>query len=602
MSRTIQFRRLGASTVANTIGANGEIIINTTKKTLTVHDGSTPGGFALLSEATSSVDQFARDVANTATDIANTATGNITVLQGVDATQNTNIAITGGVAQNAYDKANAAFDYANTIVSDTQIDPVARDTANAAFNEANNVTIVAEAAFNQANSVYLPSVTRLNTINSGASAYLFDQYTGNNPDIFIRAGETIAFNLNVIGHPFLIRESVDGAPYSIGLTHVSTTGVVSTELSAQAQVSGTLYWKVPAELAGNTYVYQCQIHGGMVGNIVIEIPNQANSAINLAQAAYDYANTIVSDTQIDQYARDEANTASNNIVVLQGVNDTQNTDIANATNLAQAAFDQANTGGTANVTGNISIESTNSAINFVSNSSGDGQGYSTIELIPDTNATSNQYLIIDPTIPSHIHIRAGGTQDDSGAELFLGGENSYFKVSSGLNPPVAISSNQNVWTFNTDGTVFFPDFTSQTTAFTVNPTLDYTVTNNLKVESGIQVNYENIANATGTVTHNCANGQIFYHTTPSSNWTANFTNLQLVNGYSTTLTLVINQDATGYIANTILIDNSVTTIKWQGNTEPIPSNNSIDVLTFNLLKTGFNNGEVIILGQLTNFG
>lgn len=61
--------------------------------------------------------------------------------------------------------------------------------------------------------------------------------------------------------------------------------------------------------------------------------------------------------------------------------------------------------------------------------SGDGLGYSTLELVPDNNLYSNnQYLIIDPTAPSHIHIRAGGTQDNSNADLFLGGEKNYVRV------------------------------------------------------------------------------------------------------------------------------------------------------------------------------
>jgi hypothetical protein len=54
MSRTIQFRRLGASTLANTTGANGELIIDSTNQTLTIHDGVTRGGRSLaLSAATS---------------------------------------------------------------------------------------------------------------------------------------------------------------------------------------------------------------------------------------------------------------------------------------------------------------------------------------------------------------------------------------------------------------------------------------------------------------------------------------------------------------------------------------------------------------------
>lgn len=134
---------------------------------------------------------------------------------------------------------------------------------------------------------------------------------------------------------------------------------------------------------------------------------------------------------------------------------------ANSANvLAQAAFNAANSAG--GPTGNIIINSSNSEINFVSNSSGDGFGFSTIQLKPDTNAYDDSYLIIDPTYPSHIHIRAGGTQDNSLTQLFLGGENSHFKVGSGPNPPVNISSNNNIWSFNTDGTLSFPNNTLDT--------------------------------------------------------------------------------------------------------------------------------------------
>jgi hypothetical protein len=62
-------------------------------------------------------------------------------------------------------------------------------------------------------------------------------------------------------------------------------------------------------------------------------------------------------------------------------------------------------------------------------SSGDGSGYSTIKLDPDNTLETDQYIIIDPTGPNHIHIRAGGEQDNSGAELILGAEKTNVKVS-----------------------------------------------------------------------------------------------------------------------------------------------------------------------------
>lgn len=115
---------------------------------------------------------------------------------------------------------------------------------------------------------YLPAITALNVTNSGAIAYLFDQYSGNNPQIYAINGTTIAFRLNVTGHPFLIQDNT-GNNYSIGLVHVSADGTVVTGASAQGQTSGTLYWKVPTSISGN-YRYQCSIHGAMVGTITIK--------------------------------------------------------------------------------------------------------------------------------------------------------------------------------------------------------------------------------------------------------------------------------------------------------------------------------------------
>jgi len=138
-----------------------------------------------------------------------------------------------------------------------------------------------------ANANTKTGVTTLAVTNSGSAAYLFDQYSGNNPDIYLHPGQTIAFNINATGHPFLIRESSGGTLYNVGLTHISTTGVVTTGSDAQAKQTGTLIWKVPFNLIGNTYVYQCQVHSAMVGNLIIQ---------NTVTAAFAAANTAAGDS------------------------------------------------------------------------------------------------------------------------------------------------------------------------------------------------------------------------------------------------------------------------------------------------------------------
>ena len=119
--------------------------------------------------------------------------------------------------------------------------------------------------------IYLPAITMLNVTNNGASSYRFDQYgVADNPTVYAINGTTIAFNLNTLTatHPVLIQD-FSGTNYSVGLIHVSTTGVVSTGAAAQDKTSGTLYWKIPSSISGS-YRYQCSLHAGMVGVISIK--------------------------------------------------------------------------------------------------------------------------------------------------------------------------------------------------------------------------------------------------------------------------------------------------------------------------------------------
>ena len=201
-------------------------------------------------------------------------------------------------ADSAESYANSGFVVANLAFSTANFAFLAANTADAKAVTAGSY---ANSGFTQANSNYISAVTRLTVTNSGASAYLIDQYTGNNPSIYVSGGETIAFHLNGIsGHPFMIRVSSGGANYDTGLTHVANNGTVTTQSSAQGQVAGTLYWKVPFDIVGSTYVYQCSAHAGMVGNVVIQQPasfvaSNTTLAFVTANAAFSAANSAAGD-------------------------------------------------------------------------------------------------------------------------------------------------------------------------------------------------------------------------------------------------------------------------------------------------------------------
>jgi len=130
--------------------------------------------------------------------------------------------------------------------------------------------------------------------------------------------------------------------------------------------------------------------------------------------------------------------------------------------------------GSLGVTGSLSIDSPGpgtidfgdgSQIQSIPTSSGDGYGYTTLTLTPDTSIASDQYIILDPTTPNHIHIRAGGTIDSSSAYLYLGGEKSNivvrnlddsFNEKHWVQINTQTGSTQSTWVFNDDGDLTVP--------------------------------------------------------------------------------------------------------------------------------------------------
>ena len=103
----------------------------------------------------------------------------------------------------------------------------------------------------------------------------------------------------------------------------------------------------------------------------------------------------------------------------------------------------------------------NSIIQSVANNAGDGSGLSTLNLYPDNSTGDDRYLIIDPTGPNHIHIRAGGAQDASNVLLYLGGEQAYVQIDDAVHE-VQIGSYDNAnatsyyWRFENDGQLTIP--------------------------------------------------------------------------------------------------------------------------------------------------
>jgi len=116
---------------------------------------------------------------------------------------------------------------------------------------------------------------------------------------------------------------------------------------------------------------------------------------------------------------------------------------------------------------------------------------------------------------------------------------------------------------------------------------------------GTNEEFATLTSSTGTVNHDCSAGHIFYHTTPSSDFSVNLINLTLSAEHATTISIVINQGATAYTITSLEIAGSPVTIKWQGNNTPSGTSSGIDNFTFSILNDG---GTYVVLGQSVSFG
>lgn len=227
------------------------------------------------------------------------------------------------------------------------------DQANLAFDQANSANILAQAAFNKANTNPASGSNGWVQFNDGGSlgANASLTYNKTTETLYVKnldIGDDLTIVNNIITSGDLIPTELGqniGDPnsrwYNLymdgGIYASGTFGNPGQILSSDGY--GVLKWVDPpnANVDGNVVVYAIDPTARQL----------ANDATILAQAAYNQANTGGGGgggSGIDQYARNTANTAYNSTLYLQLVNNAQNTSISNLQTFAQAAFNQANTG------------------------------------------------------------------------------------------------------------------------------------------------------------------------------------------------------------------------------------------------------------------
>ena len=101
--------------------------------------------------------------------------------------------------------------------------------------------------------------------------------------------------------------------------------------------------------------------------------------------------------------------------------------------------------------------------------------------------------------------------------------------------------------------------------------------------------YTLITSATGTVEHDYAESGVFFHSSISANFTANFTNVPAVDsadGNAVSVVLILEQGATAYLPTAVQIAGSAQTIKWANGAAPVPTSTAgkIDIFSFTFVR------------------
>lgn len=123
--------------------------------------------------------------------------------------------------------------------------------------------------------------------------------------------------------------------------------------------------------------------------------------------------------------------------------------------------------------------------------------------------------------------------------------------------------------------------------------------NHVAMDKGVEERFQTLTGATGTVTHDCVHGNVFFHTAPAANFTANFTNLDLSEEHAKNVVITIDQDATSYMPTAVQIGGDAQTINWQGNSAPSGTDSGVDIITFSILNDA---GSYIVLGMAISYG
>ena len=128
-------------------------------------------------------------------------------------------------------------------------------TTSSSTNTSGTSTATADSGTSTGTADVTATTFNINVTAANSQDYTFSgDVAGNDPTINIKVGDTIVFNVNAPGHPFYLK---------------TQAGVGTGDLVGGVTNNGTTNGSITFTPDEGVYYYQCSLHGGMFGSIIV---------------------------------------------------------------------------------------------------------------------------------------------------------------------------------------------------------------------------------------------------------------------------------------------------------------------------------------------
>jgi hypothetical protein len=198
---------------------------------------------------------------------------------------------------------------------------------------------------------------------------------------------------------------------------------------------------------------------------------------------------------------------------------------------------------------------------------------------------NDAYLV---TVGKDLYVGAvGGT--DYPSELKLFSQNEW------ENPQITVHAGSQV-TFNTSS---FTEGYMYEFSGSAKYKNDVTVDDFLNIGSVNERIVQNVSGGTETYEFDYNSGSVYYLTSSLGDNVYNVSNVPTENNQAISITFILKQELTPYIASSYKLNNEEVTVSWAGNEQPIGNINKTDVIGLTALRVG---SSWNVLGTFTTFG